>query len=370
MERISTTQFWTLGLAVTLGTTFFPVGTLAAFAAGRDGWMSVLPGFLVGIPFGLMVISLSQKYPKTNLFKISEQVLGKWLGKGLTLLAVIISAYFGGLLFGQVCDMFSRTILPEIPNQVFFVSIFFISFIMIYVGIEVFARFSEIVLPIVLLGVISTLVLAIPRFERGALLPFLENGIKPVLNGTMQIIPWPFEFILFLGGLIAFIPQGKQDIKLIRTQIWRIFVAVGILDTFVTLIEIWVFGPIGAARITYGILTLGKMVEITRTVTGIESIFMMIWFGSLIIKISALEFIVFWGIQSLIKMKRWIAQIITALCLLVVPLTCIRGSDLVVLVGNADRDLVLPFAMGWVTLIWGVSTWKQRKKESLKGHSS
>lgn len=63
MERISTHQFLMLGAGVTLGTTFLPVGTVVTSLAGRDGWMAVIPAFLFGLPFGLMVLSLAERYP-------------------------------------------------------------------------------------------------------------------------------------------------------------------------------------------------------------------------------------------------------------------------------------------------------------------
>lgn len=69
MERISIQQFLMLGASVTLGTTFIPVGTVMAGLAGRDGWMAVIPAFLFGIPFGLMVITLSERYPQKNLLR-------------------------------------------------------------------------------------------------------------------------------------------------------------------------------------------------------------------------------------------------------------------------------------------------------------
>ncbi|MDP4160648.1 MAG: GerAB/ArcD/ProY family transporter, partial [Bacillota bacterium] len=81
MERISPHQFFTLGAAVLLGTTFLPIAKIVVGAGGRDGWMIVLPGFAVAIPYGLMVISLLARYPKKNLLQITEIILGKWIGK-------------------------------------------------------------------------------------------------------------------------------------------------------------------------------------------------------------------------------------------------------------------------------------------------
>lgn len=367
MERISTHQFFILGSAVALGTTFFPVSSVTTLTAGRDGWMSVIPGFLVGIPFGLILISLARKYPNKNLFEISEIVLGKGLGKVFGILTILVGAYFGGLLMGQGADMFSRSILPEIPRWVFLLIGFFFIYIMVHVGIEVFARFSEIVFPIIVFTLILNALLAYPRFERGELLPLFENGFKPVFLGTLQIVPWPLEYILFLTGFISFLPRGKQEIKLMRSQIWRILLLSGFLDMIITLVEIWVFGSTEVARMTYGLLALGKMIEVSRTIAGVESIFMIVWCGSVIIKVCAYQFIVFWGIQSVIKLKKRTSLIISSVMITSVPLMFIRGSNLVVEITLADRYLILPFTAGWVLLIWGVNTWKQRKKASPNG---
>ena len=67
MERISTHQFLTLGAAVLMGTTFLPVASIVTGVGGRDGWMSVLPAFALGIPYGLMVLSLVEQYPQNYL---------------------------------------------------------------------------------------------------------------------------------------------------------------------------------------------------------------------------------------------------------------------------------------------------------------
>lgn len=360
MERISTHQFLMLGTSVALGATFFPVGTVMAGSAGRDGWMAVVPAFLFGVPFGIMIMTLAERYPRKNLFEISEIILGKWIGKLFGILIFLTAAYFGGLLFGQSCDMYTRSILPLTPRWVFILSGLPLILMMVYAGIEVLARFSEIVFPIIATAIVGTVLLSIPRFEPGELLPFLENGVKPMLYGVLQGIPWPMEFILVLGGLIKFLPRNQQDIKRMRAQVWFVFLMAGLLDMLITLVEIWVFGPTETKRLIYGLLTLGKMIEISHTIAGVESIFIMVWMGAHLIKISALYFLAFWGVQSVFKIKRWVAHILVILILAGVAWTSIRGSDLVDAIAYADRYLILPLAMIWVVLLWGVSAWKQR----------
>lgn len=361
MERISTHQFMMLGAGVALGTTFFPVGTLVAGVAGRDGWMVVIPGFLFGVPFGLMLLSLAGDYPGKNFLQITEILLGKWASKILGILAILISSYFGGLLSGQGIDMFSRSIMPLMPRWAFLFTGFIIVFMLVFVGIEVMARFSEIIFPIVALALIGTALLSYPRFEKGELFPFLENGINPLFYAILQIIPWSLELVLFMTGLLAFLPQSKKEIKQMKTEIWRIFLLIGSLDMLIALVEIWVFGPTEAARLTYGLLTLGKMIELSRTISGIESIFTIIWMGALIIKTTAFYFIAFWGVQAVFGAKPWLAHLLIMPILLGVPWMLPRGSDLVFEIGLADSYLILPFTGTWVVSIWGVNWWKQRR---------
>lgn len=364
MERISTHQFLMLGAGVALGTTFIPVGTVMAGLAGRDGWMTVIPAFLFGIPFGLMIMTLSERYLQKNLFEISEKILGKWIGKIFGIIASLIAAYFGGLLIGQGVDMFSRSILPFTPRWVFILSGFPLFLMLVYAGIEVLARFSEIVFPLIALALVGTALLSIPRFEQGELLPFLENGFKPVLYGVIEVIPWPMEFILFFGGLLKFLPKSHQERKQIRIRLWYIFLLIGFLDMLITLVEIWVFGPSEAARQTYGLLSLGKMIEISRAISGIESIFMVIWMGASMIKITAFYFIAWWGVQSVFKVNQWVAHIIIIPIFIGVPWIIVRGADIPLEIAQVDRYLILPFVLVWVILLWGISTWKQNNPKS------
>jgi len=147
MERISPHQFMTLGAAVLLGTTFLPIASAVTGVAGRDGWMTVLPGLAVGIPYGLMVLSLLAQYPNKNLLQISEILFGKWIGKIIACIYILITGYFGGLLLAQVGDVFQRTIMPLTPIGVFYLGGLLLVFYLVWSGIEVFARFSEVIFP-------------------------------------------------------------------------------------------------------------------------------------------------------------------------------------------------------------------------------
>lgn len=364
MERLSTHQFMILSSGVLLGTTFNTVGALVIGSAGRDGWMAIFPSFILAIPFGLMIFSMFAKYPNKNLIEISEKVLGKWLAKGLGILYIFISTCFGGLLVGEGVDMFTRTVLPYMPRNVFILGGLLLVFYLFYSGIEVFARFTEVTFPFVAMSLILIAFFSIPRFEQGEIYPILAEGIKPVLYASLKISPWPMEYVLFLAGLLPFLPKQVNDLKQMKKGMWRAIFIVAFLDTIVALIEVLVFGPYEGFRITYGLLMLGKMIEVSRAISGVESIFTFIWMGALTIKITAFFFAGMWAMRGVFKVKKFKWSFVLGLIYIGIPMFIERGTSIVVDIATFERYLVLPFAVFWVILVWGVDKWKGFSKGS------
>jgi spore germination protein KB len=359
MERISTHQFLTLGAAVLMGATFLPVASLVTGVGGRDGWMSVLPGFAVGIPYGLMVLSLVERYPHKNLLQISETLFGKWIGKIIGVIYILITGYLGGLLLGQVGDIYQTSIMPLTPISVFYLGGLLLVFYLVRSGIEVFARFSEVIFPVIVIALVLNVGLSIPRIEQGELLPILSEGLKPLLWGGIKVLPFAMEFILFLAGIVAFLPTGKQELGQLKKRLWRTVFLVGTLNTLVVLMQILVFGPAETIRLVYGLLVLGKLVEISRTVTGIESLFMGVWLGALVIKVSAFFFAVTWGLETVFSLKGLKWNLAVGLVFLGIALQFTRGPSLIKEIGLVDEYLILPFAAVWILTLWGVSRWKK-----------
>jgi spore germination protein (amino acid permease) len=354
MERISTHQFMMLAAAVLLGTVFLPVASMVTAVGGRDGWLSALPGFIFGIPFAKMLLSMAAKYPNNNLIEITEKNLGKWIGKGIGIFYILVTTYLGGLLVGQGVDMYTRTSLPLMSRNVLIFGVFILSLYLFLSGIEVLARFAEVVFPIVILALICMVIITIPRFEQGELYPILADGITPVLKASTKIMPWPMEYTLFLAGLLPFISKKSKDMKLMYRGIWQAYILVIILITGMILIQLLTFGPFEVIRLTYGILVLGNMVEISRTIAGVESVFMMVWMGAHAMKVAALFFAGMWGLQSVFGLKNIKWCLLLALGYIWNPMFISRGFDVVVEIDMVDQYIILPFAATWVFLVWGL----------------
>lgn len=360
MERISSHQFMILSAAVLMGTTFLPVASIVTGVSNRDGWMSVLPGFTLGIPFGLMVISLLEQYPQKNLLQISEILMGKWMCKFIGFFYILVTGYFGGLLLGQLGDIYVSSIMPLTPIGMFYLGGILIVFCLVISGVEVFARFCELIFPFIVIALFLNIGLSIPRIEQGELLPILSEGIKPIIAGGLKVAPFAMEYILILSGIIAFLPTGKKELNQLKRGIWQAVFLVGFLNTLVVLLQILVFGPVETVRLVYGLLVLGKMVEISRTVAGVESLFLGAWLGALIIKVSALFFAVTWGLEYLFNLKGLKWNFAVGLIFLGIAFKFKRGPSLIMEIGFVDDYFILPFTFFWIITLWGISYWKKK----------
>ena len=360
-ERITPHQFMMLGAAVLMGTTFFPIAQIATGVSGRDAWLAVLPAYALGVPLGLLALGMAQDYPGQNLLQISAALLGKWPAKLIGLGYLLIGTYFGALLLAQVEDTFKRSILPLTPSAVFLGGMLLMVFFLVWAGIEVFARFSEAVFPLIVLGLIANMLLVLPRFEWEEFYPLLENGIAPVFPGIVKIAPFACEYALFVAGLLAYLPQDAQERRRLRPGVWRAVLVVGILNTLLTLAEILIFGPAEAKRINYGLLALGKLVEVAKTIAGVESIFMLVWMGAMITKIAALFFIAVWGLRfvfGLAAKARWylaLAAVFFAIA------WSVKGPLFLIEISFVDDYIILPFALTWFAVLGGKWYWQKRR---------
>jgi len=359
MERISTHQFMTLSGAVIMGGTFLLIARFVTEAGGRDGWMAVLPAFAVTIPYGLMVLSLSAQYPHENLLRISETIFGKWIGKIIGFVYILISGYYGGLVLAMVGLIYEQSVMPLTPRWIFYLGGLLIVFYLASSGIEVFARFSEVILPLIVIGLVLNLALVIPRIEQGELLPILSDGLKPLFSGGLNVIPFSMAYILFLGGILTFLPTGKKELGQLKTGVWRAAFLVGILNTLVVLFQILVFGPVETIRLSFGILELGNLVEISRTISGIASLFMGVWLGAVVIKVSAFFYMTTWGIETVFKLKGLKWRLAVSAVFLGIAFGFMRGPSLTIELSFVESYLISPFAFVWIPTLWGVSRWKK-----------
>jgi spore germination protein KB len=356
-EYISGRQVTFLALGVILGTVFLPIARMVAEKAGRDGWMLIIPAFLSAFPFVYLTLFTYLKAPGVDILQRAKQLLGPWLGYPLAALFCFTSIAFGGLLIRQSTELFSHSIMIEMPFWVLLVGIEMLLVSVVYLGIEVFARFNESIVIPILLSLVFLILFSIPKAELSMLKPFLYNGLKPLIK-TFPGIPFGFEYCFFLWILLPFIHKPHEVMR----SSFRGLLIISILLTGVVITELCVFTPEEATRMFYGGFSLARSVEIGTIFQGLEPFFIVFWFGASIIKASAFLFCAYFSFKAIFPLRHGLLVVIVGITSSAMALVPESTIDIVKFISIIDNYFILPIASLGICLLAIVSYIKDRRK--------
>lgn len=98
--KINPYQFLVLVTLFSLGTSILIIPSVLAEGAKQDAWIAAIFGILMGILIIWLYCLIAQWFPNLSLVQISEKILGKWIGKAVSLLFVAMAfIYAAGLLY-------------------------------------------------------------------------------------------------------------------------------------------------------------------------------------------------------------------------------------------------------------------------------
>lgn len=194
-ETISERQGTILIILFILGTALL---TVPGGQAKQDAWIAIIIAISWSIILLLMFSRILSLYPGKDLFDIVQIVMGKYIGKLISILMIWFAFHLGTLVMRNLSDFTNTLVLPDTPVAL---PMIFFSILLIWSlkeGLEVLGRWSEffIWMVILLFMIISTL--SISEMDINRLKPILSNGFPPLLKGAFSSFSFPFgETVVF-----------------------------------------------------------------------------------------------------------------------------------------------------------------------------
>lgn len=240
------------------------IGPLVLHAAGRDAWLAIL------LTSALLPAWLLLLYPIVRL--IGNQPLGAWLttraGKGgsVLFLAVFILFLFATALITSVDTVAwsSSTYLPETPKLVTACIFAVICVAASVIGMHVIAYMSCILLPIVIVLGVFVATANIPRKDYTELLPLLEHGWPPVLQG-MLIVGGGFIELLLFAAFAGYVDRPFRRVHLIATGLFISFLCINPIAAAIA-----EFGPVEAADQLFPAFAQWRLVQIGKYIEHVD----------------------------------------------------------------------------------------------------
>lgn len=260
---------------------FLSFPRIMAQEGATAGWLLVLyNSLLVLLIFGFMS-RLTLKYEGKDLLMISQDVGGN----GLRLIVgSLLFFYFSmtvPLVLREFADGMIIIALPTSPLE--YVILFLLAGMVAgaYFGLESIVRFHVLVVPIIIVGLLIILFSLAPFYDFTNLYPSLGAGSYNILvNGFNRISTFSILIVLFM---ISPYIMGHSNFRGIG---YISIIAASVVLTFTTLIYLSVI-PYPISTESYiPIYQMSRLIDVPRIFERIESIFIVIWTGSVLLFLS------------------------------------------------------------------------------------
>jgi spore germination protein KB len=282
MEKISKHQLFCLVMMGQIGSTnLWALG----IEAKRDAWIVILFSLLVSCGLVWLFTELQKYYPQDTLAGLLTSLLGKVIGWPLALLYALVYIFNVTRNVSEFGVLINMTFLQSTPKSVIMVILLAIIIYILFLGIETFARLTEIIMPAVLILIILIyiMVIASGRVNLKQLTPVFENGIMPILKASYPVgINFPFGLV-FVFMQIWHYTQPKEAIR--KTTYFAVIIS-GLILSFTMIFMVATLGTNFAADATVPFLEIIKLINIGKILTNLDAIgVIMIFIGGLYLAI-------------------------------------------------------------------------------------
>ncbi|OAH58343.1 spore gernimation protein [Domibacillus aminovorans] len=321
-NKINTRQFTCLVILFVIGDTLLFVPSDVTSIAKQDGWLSALLAAVMGIFLVTLYGFLGKRFPSMNIVDISEKVLSLWFGKIIGVLFVFFALIDSSITVWELGDFMTTKIMPDTPINA--ILILFLSIIIfgIHVGVESLARTAEIIFPWVILLFLILVLSVSPKINLENIQPVLEDGVKPVLRGSLPLIGFYFESVL----LLMVLPYVNQTKRITKSFVIGMITGSSALFIII-LLSILVLGSHLTSNSIYPSYALARKINIGNFVQRIEAILAFIWFFTVYFKVTICFYATTAGLAQIFKIKDHkvlmvpLALIVYALALITAPST-------------------------------------------------
>src|SRR6478609_518781 len=297
-NRITTPQTTIIITNFILGTGILTLPRAAAEKVKTpDVWLTVILGGIITMIAGVIMVKLSQRFPKKNFYQYSQEIVGKWIGKLFSFLMIGYFLALGGFHARSLAEVTGYLLLEGTPKWAIIMPFMWASLYLIRGGINPIARIFEIILPITVILFLLVAFMSIKIFEVDNLRPVLGSGITPVLKGirtTALAFTGP-EFMLLI---LAFMKEPNKAVKAVLVG-----TAIPLLLYVITVVMvIGAFSVGGVVTRTWPTLDLIRSYELTGLIfERFDSLLLVVWIMQMFTSFTVNHYAASLGLSQLFK---------------------------------------------------------------------
>ena len=251
------------------------IATLPVLTAGdalQDAWISSLIVMVLTTLLVMFVAALGARFPQDSIVDIAEKLLGKWLGKALSLLILWAYLHLAAISIRHYAEMIVTGFMPETPLIFVIGGLVVVAAYAAYLGVEIIGRNADIFIFIMGFAVLVGTMAVIPEMRLANLEPVLGRGWSPVLEGT--IIPVAVGAELLVIGML--VPSLTEPEKAVASAAWA-GVLSGLVLAVIAFVVIAVMAAETAAHTVFPFLRVLRAIQVTEFIDRVEILVIFSW---------------------------------------------------------------------------------------------
>ncbi|KOS68499.1 hypothetical protein AEA09_08020 [Lysinibacillus contaminans] len=302
MEKqvISARQFTIITLLSSMGTTIIIIPSSLAEIVKQDAWIAAILGVAISLLLIKLYITVGNIIPSLSFVEVNEKVLGKFIGKTISL-AFIIFAYLSvGELLYFIGKFMQTEVMPETPTVAFSILFMLIIMFATYLGLEVFARSAEILFPVFLLLFVIFVIFISPDINIQNIQPLFEATTGSFIYGILLFIS-AFAFPSVV--LLMIFPSGINVIKSAQKGFYIGTLFGGLILIILITLSILVLGATNTSLRTFPSYALAQKISIGNFLQRIEIIMTFMWITTIYIRLFIYFYATVKGLGQLLNIK-------------------------------------------------------------------
>ncbi|MBO8128891.1 MAG: endospore germination permease [Peptococcaceae bacterium] len=307
--QISAYQAMGYQVSIVLATAILFVPAITAQYARQDAWLSLVLAYLFGSLQVFVATKLALKFPRETVIQYAPRVAGKILGKVIGFIYIFYFFYVAYFVQREFEALMSAAYLPQTPIIVVIIMLTLLAAYVLYGGLEVLCRVNAIILAVALFGLLLIFLLIVKDIEFTRFLPFLENGVGPVVLGAVVPGGWFGETAVILM-LLPFI--GNQG-KTLKTSLLAVTILFVVME-MVVIGAVGIMGPNETGRFLYPTFNIARRVTIEALpiLERQDAMFMMIWVAGMLMKLSTFFYAGTLGLAQWLNLRSYRILILPA----------------------------------------------------------
>lgn len=268
IETISSGQMASLFLSFLIGSSIVNIPQPLTKVSFNGAWLSIIIANGFGMFLLVCVFYLYRKNPNFTIIDCSHKFFGKWITLFISIPIVILLFLVLSYIVIDIGGFFSGALMRETPTYVIHFMILLVAAITARAGIEVMARMFICLLWYLIFISLTVLVLGVPYYQVGNLLPVFPEGMKPVVHGAYSVLGFPYGELVLFSFLLPFVNKKKNS--LLKKYMFSALLLHGFLLIISILCTIMVFGPL-SGTFKFSLFELARLINIREIINRIES---------------------------------------------------------------------------------------------------